>query len=160
MTVPQAPLRTDVRDRYVDPRHGFALEVPPGWELRSGVAGLLVAIVDTHASEGEFRPSNLVRKVRDRRPDLDALARDVLKTLGRLLNDLIVIDVDSAVVAELPARRLLVAYRQGLFALTSEQWIVVDDDQIWTISAGAGTDRWDDVADVFAAVVRSLRFTA
>ena len=145
----------------MDARHGFALEVPPRWDVRKGVAGLLVAIVDTSTSEGEFRASlNVVRKVRDRRPDLDVLARDALKALGRLLNDLMVIDIDSGVVADLPARRLLVAYRQGLFALTSEQWIVIDDDHIWTISAGATTDRWDDVADIFAAMVRSLRLTS
>lgn len=139
--------------------HGFTIEVPDGWRVQKGVAGLLVSVV-APARDGEFRPNlNVVRKVRDRAPDLDALARDALKTLARVLTDVLVVDVDSAVVADLPARRILVAYRQGMFALTSEQWIVAADEHIWTISAGAATDRWDEVADDFAAIVRSLRLT-
>lgn len=144
-------------ETYSD-RHGFSLQVPPGWNVQKGVAGLLVSIVGPDET-GAFRPNlNLVRKVRDRAPDLDALARDALKTLTRLLTDLLVIDVDSSVVAGLPARRLLVAYRQGMFALTSEQWIFVDDEHIWTVSAGASTEQWSDVAHDFAAIVRTLEF--
>lgn len=158
MSVPQA---SSVGDVYADERHGFSLEVPPGWEVQKGVAGLLVSVVAPAASEGAFRPNlNVVRKVRDRPPDLDALARAALKTMTRLLSDPIVIDVDAGVVADLPARRLLVAYRQGLFALTSEQWMIVDDAHIWTISAGASSDRWDEVADAFAQIVRTLRLTS
>lgn len=144
-------------DVYTDERNGFSLVVPVGWAAQRGVSGLLVSIVAPEVDEGAFRPNlNVVRKVRDRAPDLDALAHDALKTLQRLLTDLIVIDVDAGVVADLPARRLLVAYRQGVFALTSEQWIVAGDDYIWTISAGASADRWHEVADVFAEIVRSL----
>lgn len=142
---------------YADERHGFSVEVPPGWQIQKGVAGLLVSLVAPAADTGAFRSNlNVVRRVRDRAPDLDALAHDAIKTLSRLLTDLLVIDVDAAVVADLPARRVLVAYRQGLFALTSEQWIVAGDEYVWTISAGAATERWDDAADVFAAIVRSL----
>lgn len=146
---------------YADERNGFSLRVPDGWEVRKGVAGLLVSLVAPEAEEGGFRPNlNVVRKVRDRAPDLDALAHDALKTLQRLLTDLIVIDVDAGVVADLPARRVLVAYRQGVFALTSEQWIVAGDDHIWTISAGAAADRWNEEADAFARIVRSLELNA
>lgn len=146
---------------YVDDRHGFSLEVPPGWQTQKGVAGLLVSVVEPPADGGTFRSNlNVVRRVRDRTPDLDALAHDAIKTLTRLLTDLLVVDVNAAVVADLPARRVLVAYRQGLYALTSEQWIIVGDDHIWTISAGAASDRWDEVADVFAGIVRSIKLTS
>ena len=140
---------------YVD-RDGFSFAVPEGWRTERGAAGLLVSVIGP-SDQGGFRPNlNVVRKVRDRAPDLDALAREALKTLSRLLTDLLVVDVDTSVVANLPARRLLVAYRQGLFALTSEQWIFADHDHIWTVSAGAATDQWDRVADDFTQIVRSL----
>lgn len=145
---------------YTDARNGFSLAVPEGWSVQKGVAGLLVSLVGPEVVEGTFRPNlNVVRKVRDRAPDLDALAHDALKTLQRLLTDLVVIDVDAGVVADLPARRLLVAYRQGVFALTSEQWMVAGDDYIWTVSAGAAAERWHEVADTFARAVASLELT-
>ncbi len=144
---------------YKDERNGFSLGVPPGWQVRKGVAGLLVSLVAPTPTGASFTPNlNVVRKVRDTTADLDSLARDAVRTLSRLLTDLIVIDLDSDVVADLPARRVLVAYRQGLFALTSEQWIVAEDDFIWTVSAGAAADQWDTVTNAFARVVASLRF--
>lgn len=147
-------------DVYADDRHGFSLEVPPDWQIQRGVAGLLVSLVAPALDDTSFRPNlNVVRRVRDRPPDLDALAHDAIKTLSRLLTDLLVIDVEASVVADLPARRVLIAYRQGLFALTSEQWIVAADDHIWTISAGAATEDWDEVADLVTGIVRSLRLT-
>ena len=145
-------------DAYSDRRHGFSLEVPPGWGIRKGVAGLLVSLVAPNEDASAFKPNlNVVRKVRDTRSGLDELARDAVATLNRLLTDLIVIDLDSEVVADLPARRVLVAYRQGSFALVSEQWLLVTDEFIWTISAGAAADQWDAMADEFSRVVRSLR---
>lgn len=106
--------------------------------------------------EGGFRPNlNVVRKVRDKAGDLDDLARDAVRGLGRLLSDFLLIDLDAAVVSNLPARRLLVAYRQGIYSMTSEQWIVLTDEHIWTLSAAAPTARWDECADVFAAAARS-----
>lgn len=146
---------------YVDARHGLSFEVPPGWQIQRGLAGLLVSVVAPAVEGDAFRSNlNVIRRVRDRAPDLDALAHDAIKTLTRLLTDLLVVDVDGSVVAELPARRVLVAYRQGLYALTSEQWIVAGDDHIWTISAGAASDRWDGVTDIFAGIVRSMRVTS
>lgn len=142
-------------DRYRDERNGFSLVVPDGWEVQRGIAGLLVAVVKG-AGDGSFRPNlNVVRKVRDRVGDLDDLARETVRGLGRLLSDFLLIDLDGAVVSNLPARRVLMAYRQGIFSVTSEQWIVLTDQHIWTLSAAAPTDRWDECADVFAAVASS-----
>ena len=118
-----------------------------------------MSLVAPNEDATAFKPNlNVVRKVRDTRSGLDELARDAITTLNRLLTDLIVIDLDSEVVADLPARRVLVAYRQGSFALVSEQWLLVTDEFIWTISAGAAADQWNAMADEFSRVVRSLRF--
>ena len=143
--------------RYLDERHGFTLGVPEGWSIQRGVAGLLVAFAMD--GEGEsFRPNlNVVRRARDRTGDLDELAQETIRSLRRLLSDLLLIDLDAAVVSDLPARRILIAFRQGIFSVTSEQWIVPSADHVWTVSAAASTEHWDDCADVFAAMVAGFK---
>lgn len=142
---------------YRDPRRGFSLLHPTDWEVLPGVAGLLVSLAAPAVEQDGFRSNmNVVRRVRDRALDLDALAKSSLSALLRFLNEPIVIDLDTDVVAGQPARRLLVAYRQGLFALTSEQWVFQDDEHVWTISAASLTERWDVEADRFTRVARSF----
>lgn len=139
--------------RYRDDRHGFALGVPEGWSIRRGVAGLLVAVVMDGEDEG-FRPNlNVVRRARDRAGDLDELAQETIRSLRRLLSDLLLIDLDAAVVSDLPARRILIAFRQGIFGVTSEQWIVPTDEHVWTVSAAASIEDWDGCVDAFAAMI-------
>lgn len=143
--------------RYRDERNGFSLELPEGWSIQRGVAGLLVAAVLDGEGEG-FRPNlNVVRRARDRTGDPDELVRETVHNLGRLLSDLLLIDLDAAVVSDLPARRILIAFRQGIFSVTSEQWIVPSEDHVWTVSTAASTGHWDDYADVFAAMVSGFR---
>ncbi len=144
---------------HVDRRHGFALSHPSDWRATRGISGLLVSLVAPDQPDPSFRPNlNVVRRVRDSALDLDGLAETVLSTLARLLTDILVVDVDSAVVGDVPARRLLVAYRQGIYALTSEQWVFMTDEHVWTVSAGAAAEGWAEVADTFGEVVRSFRW--
>lgn len=146
---------------HVDRRHGFTVTHPPGWNVTRGVGGLLVSLAAPEGPSGSFRSNmNVVRRVQDKMMDLDGLAESVLSALFRLLTEPLVIDVDTAVVGDRPARRLLVAYRQGIYALASEQWLFMTDDHVWTISAGAASETWGEVADTFTDIVRSFRVDA
>lgn len=145
------------RTNYVDRKRGFRLEHPSGWEVRPGQAGLLLAVVAPPVEEGEFRSNlNVVRKTGVQAVELDRLAQMAIGEVARVLTDLIVIDVDAAVVSDRPARRVLFAYRQGIFGLTAEQWILVDRDRHWTISAAASLERYSAVAYDFASIVASF----
>lgn len=144
---------------YADRRHGFSLSHPRDWQVVRGVTGLLVSIAAPEEDDAGFRSNlNVVRRIQDTALDLDGLAQNAVKSLVRVLNDVIVIDVDTAVVADHPARRLLLAYRQGIYALTSEQWLLLAGDHIWTVTAGAATDAWDEFADTFSRIADSLAF--
>lgn len=114
---------------------------------------MLVAVIRDDADEG-FRPSlNVVRKTGPRTLELDELARVALRDLTRVLTDLTVLDVEAMVVSDTPARRVLFSYRQGIYGLTSEQWLFYSGEGQWTISAAASSDRYDAVADVFGRMV-------
>lgn len=141
---------------YLDRKRGFRLEHPSGWEVRPGQAGLLLALV-APGEDGEFRSNlNVVRKTGVHAADLDRVARTAIQEVARVLTDLIVIDVDAAIVADRPARRLLFGYRQGIFGLTAEQWVFADDDRHWIVSAAASSERYGAAADDFARIVASF----
>lgn len=141
---------------YSDRRAGLTLKHPPDWEPRRGMAGLLVAIVAPDGGTG-FPPNiNLVRHVNDVQINLDDLARTAVREVSRILTDVAIIDLDQAVVAGSPARRLLFTYRQGIYGLTGEQWVWLTRDNIWTVTAGALTEEYDSVADTFARIVAEL----
>lgn len=145
---------------YLDRKRGFRLEHPSGWELRPGQAGLLLAVVAPPGQEGGFRSNlNVVRKAGVQSAELDRLAQMAIREVARVLTDLIVIDIDAAVVSDRPARRLLFGYRQGIFGLTAEQWVLGNGDQQWTISAAASSDVYDSVADDFSGIVESFEIT-
>ncbi len=142
--------------RYIDKRSGLTLPHPSDWKPQRGMAGLLVAVV---GSEGEvgFAPNvNVVRRVNDVQLGLDELARAAMREVRRILTDATIIDLDSAVVADAPARRLLFTYRQGIYGLTGEQWVWLTHEHIWTVTAGAATEEYDALADVFASIVARL----
>lgn len=141
---------------YSDQRAGLTLQHPPEWEARRGMAGLLVAIVGPDGGTG-FPPNmNVVRHVNDVQINLDDLARSAVREVTRILSDVAIIDLDQAIVAGAPARRLLFTYRQGIYGLTGEQWVWLTRDHIWTVTAGALTEEYDRVADTFARIVGKL----
>lgn len=141
---------------YSDQRGGLTVKHPPEWEPRRGMAGLLVAIVGPDGGT-RFPPNiNVVRHVNDVQINLDHLARAAVREVTRILTDVAIIDLDQAVVAGAPARRLLFTYRQGIYGLTGEQWVWLTRDHIWTVTAGAVTEEYDSVADTFARIVAEL----
>ncbi len=141
----------------VDAARGFSLSHPPDWRVQRGASALLLSIAAPQETEGFRSNLNVVRRVRDRSCDVDGLAQIAVREATRFLTDLVIIDIEPGVVAGMSSRRLLFAYRQGIFSLTTEQWVSLADDHAWIISAGASSSIYDSVADVFAAVVASLR---
>ena len=138
-------------------RHGFSIGHPGSWKVTPAVAGMLVSVAGPAPDDLFAANANVIRRARDVSLDLDGLAKSAIRVLQRVLSEPLVIDVDHDVVSERPARRLLVAYRQGIYALTCQQWILLTDDHIWTISAGARTEEWSECAPVLDRVGRSFR---
>ena len=142
---------------YADARSGLSFEHPKGWKAERGMSGLLATVVAPERETG-FAPNlNVVRRVNDHDYSLDDLARAAVREVRRVLTDVLVIDLDATVVADEPARRLLFSYRQGVYGLTGEQWVWLTPSYSWTVTAGANTEKYDALADVFTRMVRSLK---
>lgn len=145
---------------YEDARAELTFHYPEGWNIARGTGGLLASITARQRDQG-FPPSlNVVRRVNDHDYSLDDLARSAVREVQRVLTDALLIDLDAAVVADSPARRLLFSYRQGVYGLTGEQWVWLTRSHLWTVTAGARTEDYEAVADVYARTVRSLRVDA
>lgn len=141
---------------YADGRVGLRLEHPGEWTTHRGMTGLVLAVSARQRADG-FAPNlNVVRRVNDVQLSLDELGQAAVREVRRVLTDATIIDLDAAVVAAFPARRLLFAYRQGIYGLTGEQWVWLTREHIWTVTAGAATEDYDAVADVFGAIVASV----
>ena len=143
--------------RHVDDRRGFSLEYPSEWQMQRGMSGLLVSFAAPRQSEGFAANLNVVRRVDDTALDLDGIAQVAVREILRLLTDVTLIDADATVVADSPARRLLFAYRQGIYGLTGEQWLFRAPGHLWTVTAGASSEEYDALAPIFARITGSLR---
>lgn len=124
------------------------------------MSGMLVSLVAPGPDDVFRANANVVRRARDVALDLDRLAESSIQILLRVLSEPLIVDVDADVISEQSARRLLVAYRQGIYALTCQQWLLMTDDYIWTVSTGAQSDEWGDRAAVFDRIGRSFRVEA
>ena len=145
---------------YADARSGLAFQHPATWSVQRGRAGLLASVVAPRRAAGLAPNLNVVRKVNDHDYTLDDLARAAIREVQRVLTDAALIDLDAAVVADEPARRLLFSYRQGVYGLTGEQWVWLTQSHLWTVTAGARTEDYDASADIFAQLVRTMRIDA
>ena len=143
--------------RHFDERRGFSLEYPSEWQLQRGMSGLLASVVAPRPSESFAANMNVVRRVDDTAMDLGGIAQVAVREILRLLTDVTLIDADSTVVADSPARRLLFAYRQGIYGLTGEQWLFRVPGHLWTVTAGASSEEYDALAPIFARITGSLR---
>lgn len=135
---------------------GFTIDHPPTWRAFPAMAGMLVSVVAPGRDKVFSANANVVRRARDVPLDLDRLTESSIQILLRVLSEPLIVDVDTDVISEQPARRLLVAYRQGIYALTCQQWLLMTDDHIWTVSAGARSDEWAEQAAVFDRIGHSF----
>lgn len=139
---------------------GFAIDHPSDWRVFRAMAGMLVSLVAPGPDDVFSANANVVRRARDVPLDLDRLTETSIQILLRVLSEPLIVDVDTDVISDQPARRLLVAYRQGIYALTCQQWLLMTDDHIWTVSAGARSDEWADRAALFDRIGRSFTLEA
>lgn len=135
---------------------GFTVDHPSTWRVFPGMAGMLVSLVAPGPDDLFSANANVVRRARDVPLDLDRLTETSIQILLRVLSEPLIIDVDTDVISEQPARRLLVAYRQGIYALTCQQWLLMTDDYIWTLSTGARSDEWGERAAIFDRIGHSF----
>ena len=137
------------------------LRAPEGWEVLGepppGIAW--VAREPAYAEDPERFRANLVLTVhptgglrfRDWQAGTDEL-------LPRMLDDYLVVDLEKLPVGGLPGGRRL-AHHAGPRgeALTMEQWFVLVGDLGHTLTATVETWRYDELADVCAAVAAGWR---
>lgn len=138
----------------------FAIEHPSTWRVLPAMAGMLVSLVAPGPNDVFTANANVVRRARDLPLDLDRLTETSIQILLRVLSDALIVDVDTDVISKQPARRLLVAYRQGIYALTCQQWLLMTEDHIWTVSTGARSEEWAERAAVFDRIGHSFTLEA
>lgn len=139
---------------------GFAIDHPSTWRVLPAMAGMLVSLIAPGPKDVFSANANVVRRARDVPLDLDRLMETSIQVLLRVLSEALIVDVDTDVISKQPARRLLVAYRQGIYALTCQQWLLMTDDHIWTVSTGARSDEWAQRAAVFDRIGHSFTLEA
>lgn len=143
--------------RYQHPDAGFALRVPPSWERAEDVLGCAAVFRMPVEDPDLFQPNLTVAlPLLDETPSLEEFSAGQLTQASRLLTDVVVLDVDDAVVADFPAARVLFTYRQGIYSLTLEQWWAVAGEGAVVLSATVGTFEYAELADVFTEMVASF----
>ncbi len=153
MTDPAAGEWRVIRHRKV----GFSLSHPPDWRAIGSVMTSLVTVVGPELEEG-FQPNlNVIRKVDDTRLDLDRLTQASIEQMSRILTDPMVIDVHAMELDERPARHIVIAHRQGIFGLTSDQWLLKEAGHIWLLSSATRSEAYESHGILFGRIARSLR---
>ena len=89
--------------------------------------------------------------------DLDALFEASLAHMEAVLTDLQVIDVSAEELAGQPARRVLASFRQGIHALTLEQWYAVADGRLFVVSGTSATLGFPMAGPVILEIIRGIQ---
>lgn len=159
----QPPLATELpegaRLRYHVEDAGLQLSVPIDWSSGVGFDGALVAFTAPHPPDTPFE-SNLTI-VTHRRDGAGAPGDDVVAEQARALLELdgaLLLDSEPATVGGRPAARALVAYDNGEYELTLEQWIVATQTQLVVISATVLTFDYAYDAALYEDIVLSVVF--
>jgi hypothetical protein len=145
--------------RWSAPDGDLALPVPEGWRDLGPVAGVLAAFAAPEAERGEprFAPNANLTTTPGEGAGLDVHAERQAQVLGVLLTDAVLLDEEAAELGGVPALRRLVAYRQGIFELTLEQWLLVAGDRLVALSVTCESLDAPAVAPVAAEMAAGLR---
>lgn len=143
------------RVEYRHPELGFTIAFPPGSEVDEDVPGTAVVAYDAGVEDG-FR-TNLVVTVDDGAGDVEAFTDAGLEALPPALRAFQLLDRASTTLGGAPATRTLVHHDAQGWAVTLEQWRVVDGGRGYTITASAATLDYDAVADALAEAAESFR---
>jgi hypothetical protein len=134
-------------ETYRHPTAGFALPLPPDWERSENAYGCALIAVEPPRDDPHFR-TNVVVTVEQLSgdTDLERWAEGALEALRESLNRLRVIDLDSAEVGGLPARRALTHYLHDRFGgVNLEQWCLLHGGLGYVVSCSTAALEYDDL---------------
>lgn len=110
---------------------GLTVTCPDGWRAASDVAVAGVQLVQRDRSSGTAAAVvHITTEPLPAEVDVTAYADRQLALLRATAEALRLLDEEDGTLAGLPARRVLVAYRQGLAHLVGDQW--------WAVGGGRG----------------------
>jgi hypothetical protein len=141
--------------QYGHPQLGFTIAFPPGSEIDEHVPGTAVVAYDAGVDEG-FR-TNIVVTVDDGADDVEAFTDAGLDALPSALRAFQLLDRTSTTLGGAAATRTLSHHDAQGWAVTLEQWRVVDGGRGYTLTASAATLDYDAVADALATAAESFR---
>jgi hypothetical protein len=134
---------------------GVELGVPEGWEAREDAVpggGLLLLPRERDAG---FTP-NVTLVAAPPAEDRETYLGEQALGLRRVLTDLDLLDVEAVEVAGLDGLRLLAAFRQGVYALTLEQWHALSPAGTHVLSLTVESAAYAALAPLGEAVAASL----
>lgn len=145
---------------YTNETARFTCRHPRSWGRAEGVLGATAVFVDGDPAwdEGEGFRTNVTVGVEPREEGLgdEELFERHAASPPRYLTDPILLDRDRVEVANVPAQRLLVVYRQGPRTLTLEQWCLAAPARTLYLSAATTTNQFADTQPVVEGIVGSL----
>ena len=133
----------------------FAMDLDDHWEVRRDVVGAELAAIAPSRETGRFATSlNVV--VGEGHGSLDGFVTEHVALQQRFLTDMKVIDDEAVAFAGREGRRLLVAFVQGMYGLTSEQWMAIVGDRVVVVTGTCESDIYEEAGDAFRRSVESL----
>ncbi|MGD0556656.1 MAG: hypothetical protein ABSA93_16980 [Streptosporangiaceae bacterium] len=146
-------------DSVTHPGSGLRLRVPARWEsvLDAG-APVVLAFPIEPGQTPHFRP-NIVATVERTPPammDVAAYTDASLEGMRRMLTGFQVIAIDPATIDGHEGRRVLCAYRSGIYALATEHWWTVALGVATTLTASCQVEDYLDLAPVFEDVAAAM----
>jgi hypothetical protein len=153
---------SDELESYRHPSAGFELPLPPDWERSENVHGCALIAVEPPRDDPHFRANVVVTVERlDGDAELESWAERSLAALRDSLDRLRVIDLDSADVGGLPARRALTHYLHDRFGgVNLEQWSLVHGELGYVVSCSTAALEYDDLWALMNGVAEGLKVRA
>ena len=146
-------------ESYGHPTALFELPLPPDWERNENVHGCALVAVEPPRDEPHFR-ANVVVTVEPLGGDaeLDSWTERSLDALRESLDRLRVIDLDSAEIGGLSARRALTHYLHDSFGgVNLEQWSLIHGEFGYVVSCSTAALEYDDLWSLTNAMAEGLR---
>lgn len=149
MTTPLVP--------YRHPRAGFSLPLPTGWQQLTDPRPDVALIVTTAPPDVGFR-TNAVLTV-EQVPEMDLVTWQFVthQLMERGLTEFALLDEEEMEIAGWAARHRLAHHRVERYAVTLEQWAVLDRGQGYTLTCSAESWTYDGIADLFQTMGQGFR---
>lgn len=148
----------DARIHYHVENAGLQLSTPVDWSSGVGLDGDLVVFTAPHPPGTPFESKlTVITRVREPGEGIDDLAGEQARAL-LVLDDALLLDSEAVLVGGRPAARGLVAYDDGEYELTLEQWIIPATESVVVISATVLTFDYAFDADLYEDIVMTVAF--